>query len=344
MTLPQRSTFRIIISVLLLVAALLGALIVPKPDAARARELGGSPATPGLGVFGTGVGRPQTIIPAPTGDFYVVDTDSKIWSLPGEGGSGTPLATPPMLDYSLRDGVFLPRAFGSLAGQFLIVGGVATTNTPAHASTMDGTFMLKKYASQDGSLWSSVIIPTGFEQYARGVLVVNQGSGQNLKNGSVDYFAPDGSVGRVADLPEMNVPYGGVMALGFGAVSGTLLVSDARSGNIYSVNSSGGVSLFTTIPLGAGQTGLRQMAFAPHGWGSYSKYLFVSIVTGEVAVVNKDGAVVAKISGFLTPRGLRFTDIEGEPSLLIADTGNQPAANPNGKIWKAGLEDIVPVP
>src|SRR5215510_4828243 len=104
MTLPHRSTFRIILSALLLVAALLGDLIVSKPDAAQAHGPGASPATPALEVFGTGVGRPQTLIPAPTGDFYVVDTDSKIWSLPGEGGSGSLLAT---LNYSLRDGAFL---------------------------------------------------------------------------------------------------------------------------------------------------------------------------------------------------------------------------------------------
>jgi hypothetical protein len=61
-------------------------------------------------------------------------------------------------------------------------------------------------------------------------------------------------------------------------------------------------------------------------------------------VANKDGIVPAKIGGFISPRRLRFVDIEGEPSWLIADLGNQPAANPNGRILKAGPEDFVPVP
>jgi hypothetical protein len=134
------------------------------------------------------------------------------------------------------------------------------------------------------------------------------------------------------------------MAFGFGGVSGKLLVSDGRGNGIYSVSSGGDVELFTTIPLGPGQTALRQIAFAPHGWGVYSRCLFVSIATAEVAVVNKEGEVIGKIQGFMTPRGLRFTDIEGEPALLVADTGNQPPATPNGRIWKAGPEDIVPVP
>jgi hypothetical protein len=148
------------------------------------------------------------------------------------------------LDYSLRGGAFLPPEFGPLAGHFLIVGGVGEIDTPAYASTMDDAFAITPYASQPGSLWSSAIVATGFGRYNGGVLVVNQGSGQEL---------------------------------------------------------------------------------------------FVSIDAGEVAVVDRKGAVVAKISGFAYPRGLLFTEIAGEPSLLIGDLGNE-------VIWKAGPEDIVPVP
>ena len=295
-------------------------------------------APPTLDVFATGIGRPQAIVPTAGGDFYVVDTDAKIWSLPAAGGIGTLLATP---GYSLRDGVFLPREFGPLAGQFLTLGGVATTNTPALSSTINEANTVTQYATQPSSLWTAAVVPTGFGNYTRGILALNQGSGQLLSNGSLDYFAPDGSVGRVANLPELQVPYGAVMAFGFGQFSGTVLVSDARSGKIVSVNSRGLVSPFATIPLGPGQTGLRQVAFSPHGWGDYSKNLFVSLITGEVAVVNTEGIVVGKIGGFTSPRGLRFVEIEGEPRLLICDTGN---ASLTPRIWEAGPEDIVPVP
>lgn len=296
-------------------------------------------------IFGTGVGRPQTLTRSPDGDFYVVDTDRRVLRLPAAGGTGTVLAT---LTYSLRDGAFLPREFNDHEGRFLIVGGVASTNTPAHASTMDDSFSVAQYATQGpdpGALWSSIILPTGFGQYTRGALVLNQGSGQLLNNGTIDYFAPDGSVSKFVDLPQISVPYGGVQVPpGVGSLSRKLLVSDARSGMILSVEQNGDVNHFTNISLIAPQSGLRQMAFAPDGWGAYSRHLFVSISAGEVAVVNRDGTVVGKITGLIAPRGLLFTKIEGVPSLLIADTGNQPSTNPNGRVWQAGLQDISSVP
>ena len=48
-------------------------------------------------------------------------------------------------------------------------------------------------------------------------------------------------------------------------------------------------------------------------------------------MVKQDGVVVGKISGFTAPRGLHFTEIDGEPTLLVADLGNQPAATPKGE-------------
>jgi len=95
--------------------------------------------------------------------------------------------------------------------------------------------------------------------------------------------------------------------------------------------------LFTTIPLGAGQNGLRQIAFAPSGWGLYSGDLFVSVDNTDIDVVNSDGAVVGKISGMFSPRGLLFTTISGNPSLLFSDIST-------GRILSAGPGDVVPVP
>lgn len=322
---------------LLLGSALLFGSLVGLPFTTSVHATMSNAVVPQLEVFGTGVGRPQTLVPSASGDLYVVDTDRKVWSLPGQGGTGTLLAT---LGYSLRDGVFLTRHFKARAGQFLILGGVATTNTPALSSTMDDAMDVTQYASQESSLWSAAIVPTGFGAYTNGVLVVNQGSGRLLRDGSLDYFAPDGSIGRVADLPELSVPYGGSQVFGLGEFSGTALVTDARTGDIVSVNSQGLVQPFATIPLGAGQTGLRQIAQAPQGWGAYSRHVFVSIAAGEVAVLDKYGIVVAKITGFATPRGLRFVDIEGEPTLLVADTGS---AGTTPRVWKAGPEDIVPL-
>src|SRR5207253_2127268 len=83
-----------------------------------------------------------------------------------------------------------------------------------------------------------------------------------------------GAVGRLATFSSVSTPFGAAVApSGFGAVGGTLLVSDAGGSGIYSVDPAGNVSLFTTIPLSAGQ-GLRQIAFAPTGWGLGTGNLF----------------------------------------------------------------------
>jgi hypothetical protein len=119
-------------------------------------------------------------------------------------------------------------------------------------------------------------------------------------------------------------------------VGGTLLVSDANGSGIYSVDSAGNVSLLTTIPLGVGQSGLRQIAFAPTGWGLGTGNLFVSITSRDIDVVNSSGSVIGRISGMFSPRGLLFTTLSGRPTLLFSDIST-------GRILKAGPGDIVPV-
>jgi hypothetical protein len=106
-----------------------------------------------------------------------------------------------------------------------------------------------------------------------------------------------------------------------------LLISDAGTGHIFAVDANGDSSLFATIPLGPNQYGLRQMAFAPAGFGNYGGDLFVSItgsVTGggaygAVAVLDASGQVVAiliegNLLAPLDPRGLYFVD---DQTLLI---------------------------
>jgi hypothetical protein len=134
----------------------------------------------------------------------------------------------------------------------------------------------------------------------------------------------------------VNVPFGAALApRGFGDVGGTLLVSDAGGGGIYSINPTGRVSLFTTIPLGTGQSGLRQMTFAPSGWGRYSGSLFVSLNTRDIVIVGRNGSIIGRISGTFNPRGLLFTTLAGTASLLFSDVSTD-------AIRRAGPGDIVP--
>jgi hypothetical protein len=288
-----------------------------------------------VSVFATGMVTPETIARTAAGNFFVTDADDggPIWSVPAAGGTATQVAS---AGYSLRDGVFLPASFGSVGGQFLVVGGDGLANGNAFASTMNASFTVTPYASQAHSLWNTPVVASGFGRHNGEVLVTNQGSGTDSHDGSVDIFTPSGTVGRLTNLPSVNVPFGAALAPGgFGNVGGTLLVSDAVGGGIYSVNPTGRVSLFTTIPLGTGQGGLRQMAFAPSGWGRYSGNLFVSLNTRDIDIVSRNGSIMGRISGSFNPRGLLFTTLSGDLSLLFSDTST-------GVIRRAMPADIVP--
>jgi hypothetical protein len=290
-----------------------------------------------VSVFATGMGTPETVARTASGNFLVTDAgpdgSGPIWSVLATGGPATQVAS---TDYSLRDGVFLPANFGSVGGQFLVVGGDATANGTGFASTMNSSFTLTPYASQANSLWNTPVVASGFGQHNGEVLVTNQGSGTGAHDGSVDIFTPEGTVDRLTDLTALDTPFGAALApAGFGSVGGTLLVSDAGGGGIYSVNPKGKVSLFTTLPLAADQGGLRQIAFAPSGWGKYSGNLFVSLQRRDIDIVGRNGSIIGKISGAFNPRGLLFTTISGKPALLFSDTRN-------GAVQQAGPGDIVP--
>jgi hypothetical protein len=284
-----------------------------------------------VSVFATGMVIPETITRTAAGNFLVTDAegDGPIWSVPAAGGTATQVAS---AGYILLGGVFLPASFGSVGGQFLVVG---SDGTLASASTMDASNTVTPYASQADSAWTTPVVTSGFGRHSGEVLVTNQGNGTE-STGSVDIFTPSGTVGRLANLPSVNVPFGAALApRGFGDVGGALLVSDAGGGGIYSVNPTGRVGLFTTIPLGAGQSGLRQMAFAPSGWGRYSGHLFVSLNTRDIVIVSRNGSIIGRISGSFNPRGLLFTTLAGNPSLLFSDVSTD-------VVRRAGPGDIVP--
>jgi hypothetical protein len=263
-------------------------------------------------VFATGMDAPEAIAPTAAGNFFVTDAraDGPIWSVPAAGGTATQVAS---AGYSLRDGVFLPASFGSMGGQFLVVGGDGTL---ASASTMDASNTVTPYASQANSLWNTPVVASGLGRHNGVVLVTNQGTGS--RDGSIDIFTPSGTVGRLTNLPSVNVPFGAAQApAGFGGVGGTLLVSDGGGGGISSVNPTGRVSLFATIPLGTGQSGLRPLN------------------TRDIVIVGRTGSIIGRISGTFNPRGLLFTTLAGNASLLFSDTSI-------GVIRRAGPGDIVP--
>ena len=152
-------------------------------------------------------------------------------------------------------------------------------------------------------------------------------------------------------------PFGAVFAPeGFGSVGGTLLISGTSSQDddkvsILSIASDGSASVFfEDLHLSPAQleaeVGLRQMAFAPDGWGDLTGLLFLSVsgspqgggAIGQLLAIDGDGSVVKMLKvgtefDKFDPRGLLF--LEGG-QLLISD-----ASDP---IMIATVEDFVVVP
>ena len=295
---------------------------------------GGSAATT---VFATGMAVPESITQTASGNFFVPDANGKIWNVPAAGGTATQAADLSPTGGSLRGGLILPSSFGSVGGRFLFVG---ADNNGLLAGTMDtSTFAISPYQSlPSNSIWTQPVLAPSFGSLSGDVLVTKQAVTGVL--GSVDYFTPSGTVGTLVTfsaLPKVS-PFGAALAgSSFGGVGGpSLIVSDAVGGGIYTVDTLGNIKLFTTIALGTGQSGLRQIAFAPKEWQKYGGDLFVSLTTRDIDVVNRDGVVIGKISGAFNPRGLLFTTIAGKPTLLFSNSAN-------GSILQAGPGDVVPV-
>jgi hypothetical protein len=143
---------------------------------------------------------------------------------------------------------------------------------------------------------------------------------------------------------------------GFGAHGGDLFVSQVSTGEIDVINAQGVATRFTTLALPPqSNTGLRQIAFAPAGFGTYGGDLFVSVagynggggLYGAIDVLNGSGQVVAHYSQGsaldpLDPRGLYFTTHDtllfanADPQIVAASPGDfvpGPAGVPEPAAW-----------
>ena len=185
---------------------------------------------------------------------------------------------------------------------------------------------------------SPVLAPAGFGSLAGQVLVTNS-------DGTVRAIDQTGNLTTLATVPGVSL-FGAVMApQGFGAFGGDMLVTDAASGNIFAIDAQGNVSPFATVPLGLNQPGLRQMTFAPNGFGTYGGDLVLSIsgsgagggTFGAVVVLDANGNEVAQLIvgtqvDAFDPRGLLFADNQ---TLLISSSD---------PIYLATLDDFQPIP
>ena len=291
-------------------------------------------ASASLTIFGTGFSLPESISLAPTnfgtfgGDYFIPDPGinntglGNIDYLPPTGGTATIFVTIPGGLTDPVGGLFLPNNFGTFANQYLAVG--SNVNGSLVVSVAANGTVTPVTSVPGNEFVTPVLAPTGFGSVGGQVLVTSSdGTVKTIdQNGNLSTFA------SVAGTPQL---FGSAFApQGFGSVGGDLLVTDAGSGKIFAVDANGNVSLFATVPLGPNQPGLRQIAFAPNGFGNYGGDLFLSIsgssqgggTFGSLVVLDGSGQEIAvlvigtQISHF-DPRGLFFPDNQ---DLLISSS------------------------
>jgi hypothetical protein len=335
-------------------------------------------STPLVTVFATGFVLPESISLAPAsfglapGTLVVTDAgnlasstpNSMLYAVPAGGGTPTPIGGGFSNNGGSFGGMFAPAGFGSLAGNYLAFG---WTGSPAGAyslSSSSGTLtpFYNDPTPSSYSLDNPSLAPSGFGSAAGDILVPE--ALFNSTTAGVFALSPSGSVTTFATISNFG-SVGGVTG-GFGstfapsgfvagATGSVLLVSDVATGAIDWIDSSGGVHVFTTVPLFSGQSGLRQMAFAPAGFGSYGGDLFVSVsgstsgggTFGSVDVIDATGALVGIISqgtvgAPFDPRGLYFASntqlliADSDPSIYSAPPGAV-SATPEPAYWPALL-------
>jgi len=303
-------------------------------------------------VFSSGFAVPETISLAPSsfglpaGTLVVADrgdlqnggsTPSIIYSVPLGGGTPTPISASLGSSGIVQGGIFAPASFGSLGGNYLGFG-ATTTGGVAFSLTSPGGTLTPFYSDSNVNyvLNVPVLAPSGYGSVGGDILAPEE-----VLAGSpapVMAFSPSGSVSIFATISNFSPiltsvgGFGTVFApAGFipGTTGPVLLVGDIASGKIDWIDSAGNAHLFTTVPLGVNQVALRQMAFAPAGFGAYGGDLFVSVsgshagggTFGSVDVITSAGSLVGIISqgtvaAPFDPRGLYFAS---SSQLLIAD-------------------------
>jgi hypothetical protein len=286
----------------------------------------------------TGFSLPEDIVPVPAGfgsltaGSYLVTDPTQGFTGPGTiynvpAGGGTPVAFSNLGDLQPIGGLFLPSAYGAYAGDFLAVGrdsgtglgDIAVVNSAGTPTIVGSGLETLQFAD-------AAVAPAGFDSAGGDVIMVNEDGNLDILNpGFTTTPLPGGVVPNTAT----SFPFGLAFApAGFGTVGGDLLITNGDSGAIYTLTPGGILSLFTTIPLGTGQVGLRQLAFAPAGFGAYAGDLLVSVsgsnsgggIAGSVDVLDPFGNVVAyltegSVGNPYDPRGLYFSG----SNVLIAD-------------------------
>ena len=299
-----------------------------------------------IGTYITGLSLPETVSLAPAtfgtyaGQLIISDSGAgpttgpgSLYAAPVTGGTATQFSSYSGAGYA--GGGFAPTSYGSLSGQYIAVGETSSRAAIINEINSGGSVTNLYTGTAVSEATNFSVAPATFGSAANKI-VVPYINGTNP--GSLLLLNPDGSTSSFGSaLPIVN-PFGSAFApAGFGSVGGDLLLSDGTTGTIVAIDSTGNAKQFANIGLGSGQVGLRQMAFAPAGFGLYGGDLFVSVASlngtggtnGEVLVVDANGNIVAAllqgtVDEPFNPRGLYFlnnTELlvsNADPSVLLA--------------------------
>lgn len=305
-----------------------------------------------VSTFSTGFNVPETISIAPatfgaySGEFIVSDAASNsasntggVYAVPITGGSPTLISS--ISSVGFVGGTFAPTSYGSLSGSYIAAGELNGPNNSTNAalysiaSSGSPTLLYQDTSGNNEQADGPIVAPAGFGSAGGKVLfsffTIDASQMMILNSdGSTSPFGPS--------LPTNFGTFGTAFApAGFGSVGGMLLVSDTDSGEILAIDSQGNEHPFADLSLNANQTGLREIAFAPAGFGQYGGDLFVSIsgsqngggVAGEVVVLDQNGNIIAVLEqgvdgASFDPRGLYFLNdselliSDSDPSILLA--------------------------
>jgi hypothetical protein len=287
----------------------------------------GAQARAATTVFSTGgdLMLPEAIIPAPAsilpGGGYVIPDASigfkgpgQVLTVPLTGGTPTQLTDFGTNFFPIGAAV-LPGSYGALAGQLIVTGESGATKGAIDSVAASGAATTLFTSSTVSQFTSAVVAPAGFGAVGGDVLIGDSSGGISAlaANGaSVKPFA------TVAGIDTFGLAFA---PAGFGKIGGDLLATDGSTGKLYAVTPTGASSLFATVSVPAitSNAGLRQLAFAPAGYGAYGGDLFLSISgseqgggnLGEIVVLDSSGDQVAifdqgSTANPLDPRGLYF--------------------------------------
>ena len=265
------------------------------------------------------------------GGYLVSDADSHdVYHIAASGGAATVLSATGFRVFGTTQ---LSNYYGPLGGQILGVGTDAATLTMGIADLISNTGATTSLLSAAGSYFTSVTTATSnFGSIQAGQVLLT-----NETTGAIQVLGAHGtSLSTFTTIPgEAGQAFAtGFAPSTFGPNAGDLFVSSETSGKLYVVNAQGQASLFAniTLPSDTLSPGLRQMTWAPAGFGSYGGDMFLSVAAqnggggslGEIEVLNSKGQEVAlynqgSAAKPLDPRGLLFTTINGETALLAAN-------------------------